>query len=149
MPINKGRSLGEKPMGQKKKMLIITAIIFAGFIVVWSFTSIQGSQRTYEVQPQITLPGYRNDTDRALDAYERLMERYMDLVEKNLKDIDVDIKKTATKIDFIDVRLKELCERMARIEKALGIVQPNEAIQGPLINERAGRVNKIERKSEN
>jgi len=116
-------------MEQKKKLLIITAFVFAMFIVVWSFTSIQGSQRKYEVQPQITLPGYRTDADRTLDAYERLMERYMDLVEKNLKDIDIDIKKTATQINSMDMKLKEICERMARIEKALGIEQPNEAIQ--------------------
>ena len=113
-------------MKQQKNLLIIIAVVFAGIVVVWSFTSIQGSQRTYEVHPQITMPGYRTDAVRALDAYERLMDRYMDLVEKNLKDIEADFKKTAAKIDSIDARLMELCERTARIEKALGIEQPNE-----------------------
>lgn len=124
-------------MRQKKNLLIITTAIAAGIIIVWSFTSIQGGQRTYEVQPQITMPGYRTDAVRVLDAYERLMERYMDLVEKNLKDIDIDIKRVATKIDSINVRLTELCERTARIEKALGIEQPNELVQKPLSNKEA------------
>ena len=113
-------------MKQKKNLLIITAAVFAGVVVVWSFTSTQGSQRTYEVQPQITMPGYRNDAYRALDAYERLMERYMDLVEKNLKDIEADSKRTAAQIDSIDAKLTILCERTARIEKALGIEHPKE-----------------------
>lgn len=136
-------------MGQKKNLLIITAAVFAGIIVVWSFTSIQGSQRTYEVQPQITMPGYRTDADRAMDAYERLMERYMDLVEKNLNDIDIDIKKTSTQINSIDMRLKELCERMTRIEKALGIEQPNETIQGSLNNREANRSKQMRQEVKN
>ena len=116
-------------MGNNKNLWAITAAVVIGVMIVWSFTSIQGSQRTYEVQPQITLPGYRSDGIRALDAYERLMERYMDLVERNLTTIDLDIKSTAKKIDSIEVRLTELCERTARIEKALGIEQSREPIK--------------------
>ena len=136
-------------MGQKKNLLIIIAAVFAGTIVIWSFTSIQGSQRTYEVQPQITLSGYRTDAIRALDAYERLMERYMDLVEKNLKDIDTDVKKTATQIDSIDMKLKELCERTARIEKALGIEQSNEPIQKPFGSREDNRDKKMRQEGQN
>lgn len=120
-------------MKQKKNLLILTAALFAGVVVVWSFTSIQGSQRTYEVQPRITMPEYGTGSGRVLDAYERLMDRYMDLVEKNLKDIEADFKKTAAQIDSIDVKLTELCERTARIEISLGIEQPNEAIPKPLV----------------
>ena len=126
-------------MGHKKKLLIITAAVFTGVVVMWSFTSSQGSQRTYEVHPQITMPGYRTDAVRTLDAYERLMERYMDLVEKNLNDIEVDFKKTAAQIDSIDARLTELCERTARIEKALGIEQPDKKITKPLVGPESGR----------
>ncbi len=136
-------------MKQKKNLLIITAAVFAGIVVVWSFTSIQGSQRTYEVHPQITMPGYRTDAVRALDAYERLMERYMDLVEKNLKDIDIDIKKNAEQIDSIDAKLTELCERTARIEKALGIEQPKETIPKSLGGREASRSKQIRQEGRN
>jgi hypothetical protein len=126
-------------MKQKKNLLVMTVAVFAGIVVVWSFTSIQGSQKTYEVHPQIPMPGYRTDSVRALDAYERLMERYMDLVEKNLNDIEVDFKKTAAQIDSIDTKLTELCERTARIEKALGIEQPKETMPKPPVGRDAGR----------
>ena len=116
-------------MRHTENLWAITAVVAVGLIIAWSFTSIQGSQRTYEVQPQITLPGYQSDTAHLLDAYERLMERYMDMVEKNLTTIDSNIKRTSNKIDSIDVRLTELCERTARIEKALGIEQSKEPIK--------------------
>ena len=136
-------------MRQQKNLMIITAAVFAGVVLVWSFTSTQGSQKTYEVKPQITMPGYRTDSIRALDAYERLMERYMDLVEKNLKDIDTDIKKTSLQIDSINMKLTELCERTARIEKALGIEQPDETIQKTFGDTEAGRGKQKKREGQN
>ena len=129
--------------------MLIIGTVFAGAIVIWSFRSIQGGQRTYEVQPKITFPGYGTDEVRLLDAYERLMERYMDLVERNLKDIDSDIKKTTAQIDSIDTKLKELCERTARIEKALGIEQSNEVAQKPLGSRQVNRDRQMRQEGQN
>ena len=124
-------------MRQNKNFWMITALVISCILIVWSFTSIQGGQRTYEVRPQITLPGYSPDASRLLDAYERLMERYMDLVEKNLAIIDSDIRSSAEKLNSIDAGLTELCERTANIEKALGIEQPEgpvKRIDNPEVN---------------
>jgi hypothetical protein len=136
-------------MKQKKNLLIVTVAVFAGVVVVWSFTSIQGSQRTYEVHPQVTMPEYRTDSVRVLDAYERLMDRYMDLVERNLKDIEADFEKTAAQIDSIDTKLTALCERTARIEKALGIEQPTEAKPKPLVGRDAGHDKQMRQEGRN
>jgi hypothetical protein len=91
---------------------------------VWFSASIQGDQRTYEIRPQITIPEYRTDAARAIDAYERLMERHMDLTEANLIRLDSNLKSVAKSLDSIDKTLMELSGRIARIEKALGIEQP-------------------------
>jgi len=91
-------------------------------VLVWLSTSIQGGEKTYEVRPQITLPEYRTDTARAIDAYERLMDRYMGLTERNLTGIGTGLKGVVKKLDSIDAKLAELSTRMARIEKALAIV---------------------------
>jgi len=88
---------------------------------LWLSTSIQGSQKTYEVKPYITVPEYRTDAARAIDAYERLMERYMDLTEKNLFIVGTDIREVVKKLDSIDDKLTQLSARIGRIEKALGI----------------------------
>lgn len=81
-------------------------------------------RKTYKVEPEITVPEYRDDTARAIDAYERLMERYMDITEKTMLKTGEDTQIVVGKLDAINSKLDELSARMARIEKALGIIQP-------------------------
>lgn len=83
--------------------------------------SIQSSQKTYEVQPNLTIPEYKTDIVRVVDAYERLMDRYMDLTERNLTGIGSDLETVIMKLDSIDAKLNELAAKTARIEKTLGI----------------------------
>jgi len=111
-------------MKTNKKLLAAVAGVVACVIVVWCSTSIHGGEKTYEIQPQITIPEYRTDAARAIDAYERLMDRYMGLTEKNLTRIDINIRNAVRKLDSIDAKLTDLSTRMARIETALGIEQP-------------------------
>jgi hypothetical protein len=113
-------------MRVNKNFLVPAAAVVCCIIVVWFSTSIQGVSKTYEVEPEITLPEYRTDAARAIDAYERLMERYMDLTERNLFMVAVDVKDVTKKLDSIDHKLTELCARIAGIEKALDIEQPNQ-----------------------
>jgi len=112
-------------MRTNKNLLAVAAAVVCCAILVWFSTSIRGSQKTYEVQPQITIPEYRTDAARAIDAYERLMERYMDLTEMNLFRVGTDVQCVVKKLDSIDYKLTGLCARITRIEKALGIEQPN------------------------
>ena len=107
-----------------KHLLSVSIIIIFSTILFFAFTSIQGSSRTYDVKPQINIPEYRSDTNRAIDAYERLMERYMDLVEKSISDIGKYYENTNNKLDSIEEKLTNLSIRIQRIENALGIEQP-------------------------
>ncbi len=72
----------------------------------------------------ITSPEYKTDAARAIDAYERLMDRYMDLSEKLVSQMGGDCQTVAAKLDSLDSRIAELSARLAGIEKALGI-DPN------------------------
>ena len=110
-------------MRTNKHFLSVTIIIFST-IFLFAFTSIHGSSRTYDVKPQINIPEYSSDSNRVIDAYERLMERYMDLVEKSITDIGKDYENTNNKLDSIDEKLTNLSTRIQRIENALGIEQP-------------------------
>lgn len=112
-------------MKESKNSLVLAAVGACCLVVVWLSTSIEGSQKTYELRPQITVPEYRTDAARAIDAYERLMDRYIDLTEKNLFRVATDIQEVAKKLDLIEDRLRELCASVARIEKTLGIEQPD------------------------
>jgi hypothetical protein len=107
----------------KRSILVITIAVGCS-LVIWLSTSIQGGQRTYEVRPEITIPEHRTDAGRAIDAYERLMDRYMDLTERNLFRLGTDLQEVVNKLDAIDEKLTQLSIRIGRIENALGIKQP-------------------------
>ena len=109
---------------RSKKLLAVAVGLAACVLVVWSSESIQGDQEIYEVRPQISIPEYRTDAARAIDAYERLMERYMGMTERNLIGIETSLGSIVRKLDSIDRKLTELSARMARIEKALGVGEP-------------------------
>jgi hypothetical protein len=120
---------------ENKNLLVIGAILIVSLIVIGFSSSIQGSEKSYKIEPEITLPEYRTDTARAFDAYERLMDRFINLNEKNLTGINTDVKDIAKKLVLIDYKLTELSTRMARIEKALGIQQSPEPVEKSSNNE--------------
>jgi len=112
-----------------RNLLAIAVAVVCCSVLIWLSTSIHGSQKTYEVQPYITVPEYRTDAARAIDAYERLMERYMDLTERNLLTVGTDTRDIIKKLDSIDDKVTQLSSRIAGIEKALGIEQHNPSIK--------------------
>jgi len=111
-------------MRTNKGLLAAAAGLVCCIVLILVSTSIQGGEKTYEVRPQIGIPEYKTDAARAIDAYERLMERYMDLTEGNLARIGTDIQVVVKKLNSIDSKLDRLSTRMARIEKALGLEAP-------------------------
>ena len=110
-------------MKTKRNILAVAVGIIACSAVVWLSTSLQGGQKTYEIEPHLTIPEYKTDVARIMDSYERLMERYMDLTERNISMVGMDMKYVITKLDSIDGQLTELSRRITRIETALGIDQ--------------------------
>jgi len=110
-------------MTTNKNLLAVGAVVVCCITLVWFSTSIQGDPKTYELRPHISVPEYRTDAVRAIDAYERLMERYMNLTERNSIRISADLKEVIKKLYSIDNKLTELSARIARIEKTFGIEQ--------------------------
>jgi len=115
-------------MKTNRNILAVFAVIIACSAVVWLSATLQGDQKTYEIQPHLTIPEYKTDLARVMDAYERLMERYMDLTERNQSIVGTDLKYVVTTLDSIDGRLAEFSARIARIETALGIDQPGSSL---------------------
>ncbi len=117
-------------MKTNRNILTVIVVIIACSMVVWLSATLHGDQKTYEIQPHLTIPEYKTDLARVMDAYERLMERYMDLTEQNQSMVGTDLKYVITTLDSIDGRLAEFSARIARIETALGIEQPRSSL-GP------------------
>jgi len=123
------------------KLLAVAAALLVCIAGIWLSTSIQADQKTYELHPQITIPEYKTDTVRIIEAYERLMERYIGLTEGNLNRISADISDVVKKLDSIDAKLTTLSRRITKIEKALGIEQPKRpaALKSKPVNSKATR----------
>ena len=104
-----------------KNLLAAAAVILCCLTVIWFSSITKGSPTTYEVRPRISLPEYKTDTVHAIDAYEKLMERYMNLTERNSIRIHSDLKEVIRRLDSINYKLSELSLRIAKIEKTFGI----------------------------
>ena len=124
-------------MRTNKNLLALAAGLAVCAAAVWFSTSMQAGERTYEIQPRITVPEYKTDAARAIDAYERLMDRFMDLNERNLTGISADLKGVVKKLDSIDAKLSRLSARIAGIEKALSVKQPKTLLRKPPLPEPA------------
>jgi len=110
-------------MATNRNLLVVGAVVVCCITVVWFSTSIQGNPKTYELRPHISVPEYRTDAVRAIDAYERMMERYMNMTERDSIRISADLKEVIKKLYSIDNKLTDLSARIARIEKTFGIEQ--------------------------
>ncbi len=108
-------------MRTQRSLAVACAGAVICIVVIWFTVSIGGEERVYEVRPQVTVPEYRTDAGRAIDAYERLMERNMNLTEKILDRLGTDSQAVDKKLEDIEGKLTELLARTARIEKAIGI----------------------------
>jgi len=101
----------------------IAGVVGACVIVLCFSTSTGRDRKTYEIDAQAySVPATQSDAARALNAYERLLERHMDLTEQNLANLAADLKTLGEMFDHIDARLTQMDQRLARIEKHLGIV---------------------------
>ena len=115
----------------RKLSLAATAAVLC-IVVLWLSTSVGQNRRSYEVEAQVyTTPEYRTDAARAIDAYERMMERYMDTTERSLTAVLNYTGSIAAKLDAIDAKLTKLDERLGRIESHLGIVPPAPPVPDP------------------
>ena len=116
-------------MSKNKHVLFAGTILLVCLIVIGFSSSIQGSNKTYKIKPEITLPEYRIDRDSAIDAYERMMDRFIGLTEDNLAGINTNVESIGKSLVLIDYKLTELSKRMARIEKALGIEETKKQVE--------------------
>lgn len=122
---------------EKKKSKIRNAafLLVACTVAAWLGSFSGAANRTYELRPDVPL-SYQNtsNTVMVLDAYERLMDNYMSLVQSNLNAVSGDVSQSARTLVNVDRKLDNLAVRIARIERALDIqtVSPGSGPAGDL-----------------
>ena len=110
-------------MTSKRRFYLAVLVVLTVVVLFWLSTSIGRDRPHYGVEAQIyTTPEYRTDAGRAIDAYERTMERYMDATERNFVGLSADIRAVGIMVDTLNANLTRLDMRLDRIEKHLGIV---------------------------
>ncbi|HNY78411.1 MAG: hypothetical protein RBS72_18540 [Sedimentisphaerales bacterium] len=119
-------------MRSKRRTHAAIAAVVIGTIILALSTSVGQNRRNYDVEAQVyTTPEYRTDASRAIDAYERVMERYMDATEQGFAGIGADLGAVAARLEAVDARLAKLDERLERIERHLGILPPPPPMPDP------------------
>ncbi len=109
------------PKGALKAAVVVLCLCGG---IVWIGSRTDAAEKVYEIRPEAMLGAYRSDSDRVMDAYERLMDRYMSLVEGNLSNVGTDVGGVVKKLNSIERKIDNLGTRIGRIEKALNIPPP-------------------------
>ena len=120
-------------MKSTRRYTLIAAVVLLVTVVLWLSTALGQRRNRYEIETQVyATPEYRTDATRAIDAYERVMERYMDSSERNFVGLAADLRAIAIQLNALDAKLTKLDTRMDRIERHLGIAaQPVVATPDP------------------
>lgn len=98
-------------------------LLLGGFgAAMWLGSISPAANKTYELSPDIPT-SYQNpsNTVMVLDAYERLMDNYMSLVQSNLNAMSGDVGESAKILAGIDRKIENINIRMSRIERALNL----------------------------
>ena len=104
---------------KRQTVLVAGAVLVVCFMVFCFVTTIQGSQNSYEVKPPITISEQRSDAARAIDAYERVMDRFMNITQSNLSGIGTDVHNISERLVVIERKISELSEKMDSIAEKL------------------------------
>ena len=107
--------------------MVMVLVTFTCFAAAAVSTAIPNKGKKYEVEAVVDASGYQTNAARDIDAYERLMDRYMDLSDKLISSMEGDRQAVLIKLDSLDSRLADISTRLTRIEKALGI-DPNSGV---------------------
>jgi septal ring factor EnvC (AmiA/AmiB activator) len=109
-------------MNRTLRICVLVAAILLALMIFSLSSSIGQDRKPYEVQTRVYgVEAGRSDTARAVDAYERLMERYMDQSREDFARLDARIEALDRTLAAVDAKLAALDSRLARIEQHLGV----------------------------
>lgn len=97
------------------------ACVLACAALFWCLTGAKGARKTYEIHSQIPESVFKSESDRALDAYERLVDRALDVNKRQLDAMDLNIREVSKQLHRVEAKLDQLLNRAMIAEYALGI----------------------------
>jgi len=113
-----------------KNIVFVFSVLFICMIAGFFSATLFGSERQhYEIRPEITLPEYKTDMDRAVETYQRIIDNYARLTEDGLTDIRSEINDISEKLDSMDQQIAKLSHQLETVQKKLGI----EILKPPIV----------------
>ncbi len=110
-------------MNAKFKKVIV---ILGCAVLIWALTGAQGARgKTYEIHPQIPESLFKSDSVKALEAYERMVDRVLAINSRQLDTMELNINSASTQLNRVEMKLDMLLNRTQLIENALGISGQN------------------------
>ena len=104
---------------QNRKLVAILLVVIVSLAAISFVTSIQAAEKKYEARPDVSIPYAPTEASRAVDSYERMMERFMDMTDRNFSGVGSDVKSVQKELSIMNVRLLDISKRIEAIEKTL------------------------------
>ena len=98
----------------------ITVAVLGCVALLWSLAGAQNT-KTYEIRPHIPESVFKTESARVMDAYERMVDRTLELNARQLDAMDLNIKEVSKQLYRVEAKLDQLLDRSILIEYALGI----------------------------
>lgn len=118
---------------KRNKSLLFAVVAVICVIAAAYITNSLAAEKRYEVETEYSLSDSRTEMDRAIDAYQQMINRLLDSNEKNnvlmiskLDAIHKDIQALSVKIEKLEKAVKS-CHKMC--SKKCEMTDPNEAVQ--------------------
>ncbi len=112
-------------MKTRKELTVMLAVVVCVSVLgLWNASGIAAKDRIVEIHPDVSIGSYPGQAPHVIGAYERLMDRYMAMVQGNMKTMATDVDSVEKKLDSIETKVDELGKQLSRIEKALNIEPP-------------------------
>ncbi len=113
-------------MKSRKHRLIIAGL--SALLVVFIFITSTIAERTTTREYEVTVPAVKSDTQRMIDAYERLSDQYLSLVQNQLNGMTANNRDILVRLDRIEKKLDDLSSRMARLKPA-DVAAPEQPVE--------------------
>lgn len=110
-----------------KAAVLVLLMSITSLLALWPLIrsatgdTVSADTKETHVYTTYSVPSAKSDTVHVVEAYERLMERYMDITEENFALVSTDMQAILSEMRETNKQLKDFDKRLARIEKHLGI----------------------------
>ncbi len=114
----------------KNKILFVLGVAIAACATVIAVTNSTHDRRDdresrYEIENEISLPEYKSNLDKMIDAYERMVDKLLYATSSGTK-FNSDANAIYKKLSEIDSKLTLITAKLEKIEKTLGIKQDDQ-----------------------